>query len=948
MNDEPVAKKARVEIEPSKARGVTSSDGRSTSSSDESVEGSNREGAVVEASSVREGEHNYSITNRWRKRSETWRQWKDEKVFAKNFDLISLRLLTGQELFMRIDESSLLGKELVAFAASVQDCKRNVQDSEGEIQTFMGDIQTFEQDIQTFKGDIQTIKGEIQTFEGDIARFSRERKSLETQKKNVAVQVKTLNEQMSSMPNAAIKGRIEDKTEVIAAKTGEIAAKTALIAAIKTALIAAIKGRIEDKTALIARTKGEIEDKTALIARTKGEIAGETVKVETMTKNIDALISSISLAHEGMRNKFSYINSKGNENVVTITSTLHQSLDSRIDITKTSSPSAFNEFRPEAAATFRDELIKLVTEENKISLGLFQTFVVDLLKKADPTDDSEKVKRSTDAILAWEIETNVKIDDKNLYYARPPTTEDKETTADHPILHAVICRIIRILVAESSGSVLHEHEHGVTTEQSVAGCADGKAKRRRIDVTAYRREEYLALVLPTMVKKAIEIKAAPDSKGKFQKAVEKGRSQIFGHLGKRLLYAFDFGGAGENACAVGISLTHLSIEVIKMSLSGVGTKEVELRSIGTGLVPLLGTEVLTNPQKEEMESMEATVLVQLAGAKQPESMDTAGFVLLAGALMHELPEKFEIEETSFTQIDPAEEALTASEYLGSGAFCNVVKLGRAEFMKMPKSAALQKGLIQEAAILRKLQSTKRGCISIPRLVLDHGTGVSGIRAVVRGEISDLVGLRLKGDIGLPLHRLPRLLWTTHSKVIIDMVFKALNFAHGCSIFHMDVRPGNIIVSFEKMACHAMLTDWGCSVDGDSDDKNGNKKLKRFRGCPPYAHDRLLGVFKGTLGRELDFASLAYTLDHVCTGKLRWLFEFDRPLNVTTDDLEIRRTRVSEWLEVAGPPSGKVAELYHVLSEEKREVLRSACCSRRSPRTSSAPDRYGASNSMNLR
>ena len=226
MNDEPVAKKARVEIEPSKARGVTSSDGRSTTSSDESVEGSNREGAVVEASSVREGEHNYSITNRWRKRSETWRQWKDEKVFAKNFDLISLRLLTGQELFMRIDESSLLGKELVAFAASVQDCKRNVQDSEGEIQTFMGDIQTFEQDIQTFKGDIQTIKGEIQTFEGDIARFSRERKSLETQKKNVAVQVKTLNEQMSSMPNAAIKGRIEDKTEVIAAKTEVIAAKT--------------------------------------------------------------------------------------------------------------------------------------------------------------------------------------------------------------------------------------------------------------------------------------------------------------------------------------------------------------------------------------------------------------------------------------------------------------------------------------------------------------------------------------------------------------------------------------------------------------------------------------------------------------------------------------------------------------------------------------------------
>jgi hypothetical protein len=417
-----------------------------------------------------------------------------------------------------------------------------------------------------------------------------------------------------------------------------------------------------------------------------------------------------------------------------------------------------------------------------------------------------------------------------------------------------------------------------------------------------------------MVKQPIEIKSAPNSKGKFNKAVETGRLQILGHLGKRLLYAFDFGGAGENKCAVGICLTHVSIEVIKMSLSGVGTKEVDLRAIGTGLVPLLGAEFVTQDhQKEELESVE-----------------TAGFVLLAGALIHALPQKFDLGGISVTQIDHGKEALTAIDYLGSGAFSNVVKLRDDEFMKMPKSAAVEKILTREATILRKLQSVEDGCFSIPRLVVDtdKGTGVSSIRSVICGEISDMVGLRLRGVVGLPLHRVPGIVWTHYSKFIIQTMFEALDFAHRQSIYHMDIQPGNIIVGVDDgRPCHAMLSDWGCSVDGTVE-----KTLTSFRGCTPYAHDRLLRTFKGTLGPELDFASLAYTLDHVCTGSLRWLYEFDSPLKVTTGDLIFRRTHVSEWLSEARPPSGPAAELQLILTEENRAALRSACCPRSSNRT----------------
>jgi hypothetical protein len=62
--------------------------------------------------------------------------------------------------------------------------------------------------------------------------------------------------------------------------------------------------------------------------------------------------------------------------------------------------------------------------------------------------------------------------------------------------------------------------------------------------------------------------------------------------------------------------------------------------------------------------------------------------------------------------------LTNIEYLGLGAFSNVVRLvdTPGEFMKMPKSAALAKSLEQEAVILRELQSGDGVTCSIPRLV----------------------------------------------------------------------------------------------------------------------------------------------------------------------------------------------------------------------------------------
>jgi hypothetical protein len=93
-------------------------------------------------------------------------------------------------------------------------------------------------------------------------------------------------------------------------------------------------------------------------------------------------------------------------------------------------------------------------------------------------------------------------------------------------------------------------------------------------MTAQQRTEHLKVVLPTMVNKPIEIKSVPDAKGQFKKAIEKGRSQPVGPLRKRLQCAFDFGGAGADTCADGVSLTHLLIVAIQLTLLGLERKKL--------------------------------------------------------------------------------------------------------------------------------------------------------------------------------------------------------------------------------------------------------------------------------------------------------------------------------------------------------------------------------------
>ena len=87
----------------------------------------------------------------------------------------------------------------------------------------------------------------------------------------------------------------------------------------------------------------------------------------------------------------------------------------------------------------------------------------------------------------------------------------------------------------------------------------------------------------------------------------------------------------------------------------------------------------------------------------------------------------------------------------------------------------------------------------------------------------------------------------------------------------------------------LLADWGYARE-----TNAKKTLAYFRGCPPYSHDAFLGN-DATFPVEpkVEYASLAYTIDHVMNGNLRWHFDFDRPNTVTEDELTKRRDYMAE-------------------------------------------------------
>ncbi|CAB9505709.1 expressed unknown protein [Seminavis robusta] len=331
---------------------------------------------------------------------------------------------------------------------------------------------------------------------------------------------------------------------------------------------------------------------------------------------------------------------------------------------------------------------------------------------------------------------------------------DAETQADHPILHALVCRIVGLITqheeqpgnndgsdaASSTGT--YSFDCGVTTEQ------------RTDKSTVQTHTEHLALRLPAVVNVPVEIKASSKDQNKLNNRLEKGRNQIVGHLAKKLYHAFHFGGAGIEAAAVGVSLSQLSIEVIELKITGLGTNDVKLEGKTTGCVPL-GID----PDMGKLFG-----LPTWSPGTPPNNEAPSGFALLAGTLLHADGQGLRYGQDttiSLSQVSPLQEELTF-QYLGSGAFANVFQLGDKssdEFMKVPLSANRGRSLATEAKILKKFHNID----GVPTLSLATENALSDLQATIRDEVCRMKGLRLKGVVVIALtHVRIKFLFRSHN------------------------------------------------------------------------------------------------------------------------------------------------------------------------------------------
>jgi hypothetical protein len=363
----------------------------------------------------------------------------------------------------------------------------------------------------------------------------------------------------------------------------------------------------------------------------------------------------------------------------------------------------------------------------------------------------------------------------------------------------------------------------------------------------------------------IEVKPITRKDTTVDKLLLEAQNQVVGHLAKRAMFSFDFGGIGEDCTVFGLELTMGSVTVVVLKLSGVGTADVKVTTRRTKRVPLFDKDTRAKLFSDKAGDVEASFEIE----EEPQGLPN-GFCLLARTLMsvhHGLGTSLMISNKgchhSFSMRAHAAESIEVGKYLGSGAFSHVlvlvVKGSDDVFMKVPKSHRMKKSLESEAEVLKKLC----GHICIPQLY-DTEDPIKTLDIKIRCESSALPCLPLRGLIGQPASR--RHLWKSDKlKIILLEVYAALDHANSRGWAHLDVRPSNIITRADPPGdrFEVMLIDWGCAHRTD-------EKLKGFIGCPPYAHDELFGRTKVWYPRlDHDLASLAYSVASLSHGCIPW-------------------------------------------------------------------------------
>jgi hypothetical protein len=225
-----------------------------------------------------------------------------------------------------------------------------------------------------------------------------------------------------------------------------------------------------------------------------------------------------------------------------------------------------------------------VNGQNPQDLTDFAGFLQTLLKKSKvPRYDyrseqySSQIQETVTAIVDWERDTNGSV--PTLF---KPCWKGHETRGAHPILCAIMWKI---------GCLCNGNKH-FSREQFVP--REGMRSPRFVDVVISDVVELVKATIPALLDVPLEIKPTAREKVPLSKMLKQGENQIIGHLAKILMEAFHLGGIGANRVVRGVVMTMVSVEIVEMKLSGMGTAEVKLETSKTGHEPLFDMETTLN------------------------------------------------------------------------------------------------------------------------------------------------------------------------------------------------------------------------------------------------------------------------------------------------------------------------------------------------------------------
>jgi hypothetical protein len=449
--------------------------------------------------------------------------------------------------------------------------------------------------------------------------------------------------------------------------------------------------------------------------------------------------------------------------------------------------------------------------------------------------------------------------------------------------------------------------------------------RRFIDFESQCLDPFTPLLLGqelSFIKEVKNVRRKNESAESLHAEVTK---QICGHLGKRALVAFEIGDVGVDSTSVGLVMTPVYMQVIRLKLENMGTEQAKVQFERTNLMPLVNRdafEALVENQTDR--NYLEPLLFPQEGPPLDGPIPTG--MLHLWQLLHSSDEHLDVsffgrknQVANFIGCDDPR-IHSIGKLLGSGSQGIVYAVEEDKDIVVKASVVGEVRYIRrELKALEKLGKAEM-CKHICEL-RDMGRVQYTIRnttTVVPAFVMFPKGLPARDHLHLSSEgsrpkkvEMLLLLWSN--------MLAALDFAHEKKVFHLDVSPRNIIYHNGSFT----LIDWGCAAcDGE--------QVTGFRGSLPFAHADVHGrgnAASWSPEKKHDAASLLFTICALnVANSVPWA-DFNGRLKPGTNAFDVRRALtkttlrelIREYKNTSADPADK-RELYGVKVRDRAEKI----------------------------